>query len=121
MRLFVSLALAMSAVVAFNQPSQDSSVMLAHQETPMNSAGNDLRLLRGGKGGQGGGEEILGGDRGGKGGRVGKRRPNGKYQKKGSKRFQEPKEEMGRKRNRYGEGGRRNPGGKHPSFSSMQQ
>ncbi|CAK5176568.1 unnamed protein product, partial [Aphanomyces euteiches] len=75
MRLFVSLALAMSAVVALNQPSQDSPVMLAHQD----SVGSAVRLL---------GQEVLGGGRGGKGGRDGKKRPNGKQYNNGSKLFQ---------------------------------
>ncbi|KAH9157148.1 hypothetical protein LEN26_003201 [Aphanomyces euteiches] len=103
MRLFVSLALAMSAVVALNQPSQDSPVMLAHQD----SVGSAVRLLQG--------------SRAAKGGREGKKRPNGKHQKKGSKTFQQPNRGSGKKFISDGEGGPRNPGGKLPSFSSLQE
>ncbi|KAG9397742.1 hypothetical protein AC1031_017939 [Aphanomyces cochlioides] len=48
MRLFVTHAIATSAVVAFNQPRQDSPVVLAHQQVRMDAAVNDLRVLQGG-------------------------------------------------------------------------
>ncbi|KAH9108133.1 hypothetical protein AeMF1_016641 [Aphanomyces euteiches] len=110
MRLFASLALAMSAVVAFNQLSEDSPVMLTHQETPMNYAGNDLRLLQGG--GQGSNRA--------KGGRDGKKRQNGKHQTKGSKFFRGSNSNTGNKPNKQGGGGPRNPGGRQPSFPELQ-
>ncbi|KAG9399636.1 hypothetical protein AC1031_011451 [Aphanomyces cochlioides] len=53
MRLLFSLALAMSAVVAFNELHQDTPVMLAHQGAQMHSAVGDLRVLQGGKHGKG--------------------------------------------------------------------
>ncbi|CAK4201241.1 unnamed protein product [Aphanomyces euteiches] len=49
MRLFVTLALATSAVVALNQPRQDSPVLLDHQQIRMDTADNDLRVLQGGR------------------------------------------------------------------------
>ncbi|KAG9402840.1 hypothetical protein AC1031_006382 [Aphanomyces cochlioides] len=52
MRLFVTLALATSAVVAFNQPRQDSPVLLDHQQIRMDAADNDLRVLQGGRDGK---------------------------------------------------------------------
>ncbi|KAG9399649.1 hypothetical protein AC1031_011462 [Aphanomyces cochlioides] len=49
MRLLISLALAVSAVVAFNEPFKDTVVMLAHQGVQMDSVVDDLRVLKGGK------------------------------------------------------------------------
>ncbi|CAK4618856.1 unnamed protein product [Aphanomyces euteiches] len=49
MRLFVTLALATSAVVALNQPRQDSPVLLDHQQIRMDTADNELRVLQGGR------------------------------------------------------------------------
>ncbi|KAG9398073.1 hypothetical protein AC1031_014994 [Aphanomyces cochlioides] len=47
MRVLVALVLATSAVEAFNQPRQDSPILLDHQ-VRMDAAGNDFRVLRGG-------------------------------------------------------------------------
>ncbi|KAH9123442.1 hypothetical protein AeMF1_005565 [Aphanomyces euteiches] len=47
MRVLIPLALAISAVVAFNQPRQDSPVMLAHQQVRMDVGGSHLRVLQG--------------------------------------------------------------------------
>ncbi|KAF0723104.1 hypothetical protein Ae201684_017908 [Aphanomyces euteiches] len=45
MRLLDTLALATSAVMAFNQPRQDSPVLLDHQQVQMGAEDNDLRTL----------------------------------------------------------------------------
>ncbi|KAG9399648.1 hypothetical protein AC1031_011461 [Aphanomyces cochlioides] len=81
MRFLIPLALAMSAVVAFNQPSQDSPVMLAQQQIAINSA---TRRLGGGpsKGGVLGGSQqgrkSSGGEGKGKRGRLFGKRHGGR-------------------------------------------
>ncbi|KAH9117800.1 hypothetical protein LEN26_012434 [Aphanomyces euteiches] len=47
MRLLVTLVLATSAVMAFNEPRQDSHVLLDHQQVQMGATGDGLRVLRG--------------------------------------------------------------------------
>ncbi|KAF0723102.1 hypothetical protein Ae201684_017906 [Aphanomyces euteiches] len=47
MRLLVTLVLATSAVMAFNEPHQDSHVLLDHQQVQMGATGDGLRVLRG--------------------------------------------------------------------------
>ncbi|CAK4111084.1 unnamed protein product, partial [Aphanomyces euteiches] len=48
MRLLVPFVLATSAVEAFNQAHQDAPFLLDYQQTRMDAAGNDFRVLKGG-------------------------------------------------------------------------